>query len=301
MDGVAELAQMPKVDIVLCSIVGSASLRPVLEALEAGKDLALASKEALVMAGSLVKQAAANSGASIFPVDSEHSAIFQCVDGRSMDTVSKIILTASGGAFRDWPSERLVEATLEEALSHPTWAMGPKITIDSATLMNKALEIIEAHWLFDVPYKKIEVLIHRESLIHAMVEFIDGTFLAQMGSPDMRIPIQHALTYPKIEPSAVPRMEISKLTKLSFEKPDEQKYPSLEFARAALNTGGTMPAVMNAANEVAVDAFRCGKIKFTEIWKVIERTMSLHRTVVYPTIEDIMVADAEARKIAKIN
>ncbi|MCK5843093.1 MAG: 1-deoxy-D-xylulose-5-phosphate reductoisomerase, partial [Victivallales bacterium] len=247
MEGVLEMVAADEVDMVLCAIVGAESLRPVLETLRSGKDLALASKEALVMAGALVMGAASTSGARILPVDSEHSAVFQCVGERSFDKVSKIFLTASGGAFRDWLPERMRSATLEDALTHPTWSMGPKVTIDSATLMNKALEIVEAGWFFGIPGEKIEVLIHRESVVHSMVEFIDGSVIAQLGAPDMRHPIQYALTYPNTFESSTQHLDFAKFASLSFEVPDRAKYPSLNFAYEALNAGGTMPAVMNAA------------------------------------------------------
>lgn len=298
MDGVVDLVTSGDVDIVLCAIVGADSLRPVMETLRAGRSLALASKEALVMAGPLVMRTASENGARILPVDSEHSAVFQCVEGRSCDDISRIVLTASGGAFRDWSAERIRTATLDDALTHPTWNMGPKVTIDSATLMNKALEIIEASWLFDIPGEKIEVLIHRESIVHSMVEFVDGAVLAQMGTPDMRHPIQYALTYPEKHKSSLSPFDLAKLANLSFEIPDRSKYPSLDFAYEALKTGGTMPTVMNAANEVAVDAFRAGEIEFTNIWNVIERVMSRHQADAGATMDDVMNADAEGRRLA---
>ena len=299
MDGIVDMVTGEEVDVVLCAIVGADSLRPVLETLRAGKTLALASKEALVMAGSLVMRAASESGALILPVDSEHSAVFQCLDGRSSDDISRIVLTASGGSFRDWTVDRMSGATLDDALAHPTWNMGPKVTIDSATLMNKALEVIEASWLFDVPGDGIDVLIHRESIVHSMVEFIDGTVLAQMGTPDMRHPIQYALTYPVKHNSSLPPLNLASLAKLSFEIPDRNKYPSLDFAYESLKTGGTMPAVMNAANEVAVDAFRTGDIGFTHIWSVIEWVMGRCHSNSDPSLDEVMAADAEGRVRAR--
>ena len=298
MDGILEMVVGENVDLVLCAIVGADSLRPTLAALEAGKDLALASKEALVMAGPLVVAAADANGARILPVDSEHSAVFQCLEGRSIDEVSKVILTASGGAFRDWSSERMATATLSDALAHPTWSMGPKVTIDSATLMNKALEIVEASRLFGLPGERIKVLIHRESVVHSMVEFIDASFMAQMAHPDMRHPIQYALTYPDKLDSELPRLDLSVLGALTFETPDQSKYPSLGFAHEALSAGGTMPAVMNAANEVAVEAFRSGAISFVDIWRMIEDVMSSHKQSDISDLTDVEAADAEGRRLA---
>lgn len=294
-EGILELVSQPEIDLVLCAIVGSASLKPVLQAIKCGKDIALASKEALVMGGSLVMDAVEQHGVKILPVDSEHSAVFQCLEGKQHENVSRIILTASGGPFRDWSLERMSSAKWEDALSHPTWDMGPKVTVDSATLMNKALEIIEAKWLFDMPGESIDVVIHHQSIIHSMVEFIDGTILAQMGSPDMRFPIQYALTYPEKFSGSLETLDFAKFAELTFELPDKARFPSLDFAYEALRQGGTLPTVMNAANEVAVDRFRQGEIKFTDIWKVIETTMDSHKSAIKPTLEDILEADREAR------
>lgn len=296
--GILEIVSRPEVELVLCAIVGSASLMPVLTAIRSGKNIALASKEALVMAGDLVMAEAKKHGAQILPVDSEHSALFQCLDGKNHEDISKLILTASGGAFREWTSEQMSKATLEDALDHPTWNMGVKVTLDSATLMNKALEIIEAHWLFDVPGENIDVVIHHQSIIHSMVEFIDGTLLAQMGTPDMRFPIQYALTYPKKFPGSLKTLDFAEFANLSFELPDKKRFPSLEFAYEALRKGGTMPTVMNAANEVAVKRFRQGEIPFTGIWKIIENAMSSHNPLDRPQLDAILSADNEARKLA---
>ena len=297
-EGILELVSLPEVDLVLCSIVGSASLRPVLAAIKAGKDVALASKEALVMGGSLVMEAAEKHDAKILPVDSEHSAVFQCLEGKKHEDIAKIILTASGGPFRDWSLEKMESASWEDALSHPTWNMGPKVTVDSATLMNKALEIIEARWLFNIPGDSIDVIIHQQSIVHSMVEFIDGTILAQMGSPDMRFPIQYALTYPKKFTGSLESLDFAKFAKMTFELPDKARFPSLDFAYEALRQGGTLPAVMNAANEIAFERFRKGEIRFTKIWKVIEKSMEAHKSIIEPSLDDIFAADREAREFA---
>ena len=300
-DGILEMVSQPEVELVLCAIVGSASLMPVLTAIRAGKDIALASKEALVMAGDLVMAEAKKYGVSILPVDSEHSAVFQCLEGKKHEDIAKIILTASGGAFREWSYEKMQTATLEDALAHPTWNMGVKVTVDSATLMNKALEIIEARWLFDIPGENIDVVIHHQSIIHSMVEFVDGTLLAQMGMPDMRFPIQYALTYPKKFQGSLKTLDFAKFANLSFEIPDRKRFPSLDFAYEALRQGGTMPTVMNAANEVAVELFRQGEIPFTGIWEIIENAMSSHNPLDRPELGAILSADQEARNVAWVN
>ncbi len=297
-DGIVELVSQPEVDLVVCAIVGSASLMPLLGAIRAGKDIALASKEALVMAGGLVMEEASRRKVRILPVDSEHSAVFQCLEGKRHEDVSRIILTASGGAFREWTSSQMEFATLEDALDHPTWEMGVKITVDSATMMNKALEIIEAHWLFDMPGDKIDVIIHHQSVIHSMVEFVDGTMLVQMGTPDMRFPIQYALTYPRKLPGALKSLDFARFANLSFEYPDRKRFPSLDFAVEAMRAGGTMPAAMNAANEVAVERFCKREIPFTGIWRIIETVMSSHKVLDHPRLDAILCADKEARKIA---
>jgi len=285
-------------DMVLCAIVGSSALIPVITAINNGKNIALASKEALVMAGDEVMRTAKLNNVEIMPVDSEHSAIFQCLEGKEHDSINRIILTASGGAFRKWSHAEMKKASLQDALAHPTWNMGAKVTIDSATLMNKALEIIEAKWLFDISGEKIDVLIHHQSVIHSMVEFIDGTILAQMGTPDMRFPIQYALTYPQKHPGPLAPLDFSKFSNLSFEVPDIKRYPSLAFAYEALKVGGTLPTVMNAANEIAVEKFKTGEIAFTDIWKIIEKTMSLHNPLDRPQLDAILNADKEARLTA---
>ncbi len=295
LNGMINLCTAPEVDIVLCSIVGTDGLFPVLEAIKAGKDIALASKEVLVLAGSIVMKKIDEYGVNIIPVDSEHNAIFQCIEGKKHTDISKLILTASGGTFRDAALEDIQKATYKDALAHPTWNMGPKITIDSASLMNKALEIIEARWLFDVPGENIDVVIHPQSIIHSMVEFNDGSTLAQMSVPDMRFPIQYALTYPEKVPGDLEQLNLAKIGNLSFHEPDKNKFPSLEYAYEALKKGSTMPAVMNAANEIAVERFSKGEIPFAGIWRIIERIMTLHSYSPEPSLEAIVEADRWAR------
>lgn len=294
IDGMREISTLPEVDIVLCSVVGTAGLMPVLEAIRAKKDIALASKEVLVMAGEIVMQEVKKHGVKMLPVDSEHSAIFQCLDGKKSSDVSKIILTASGGAFRNQSKEEMFKASFADAMKHPTWNMGPKVTLDSATLMNKALEIIEAHHLFDMPPEKIDVVIHPQSIVHSMVEFNDGTILAQMGITDMKAPIQHALTYPE-KLGGLPSLSLFKIGTLTFEEPDRTKYPSIDIAFDAIREGGTMSAVMNAANEVAFDKFKDGKISLPGIWKIIQKVMASHSVIKRPTLEEILSADKWAR------
>jgi len=297
INGMIEIATDKNTDIVLCAVVGTAALMPVLEAIRAGKDIAIASKEILVMAGELVMAEARKHNVKILPVDSEHCAIFQCVENKKHSDISKIILTASGGALKNWTTEQIAKATCKDALAHPTWSMGPKITIDSASLMNKALEIIEAKWLFGLNPNQIDVVIHPQSIIHSMVEFIDGSILAQMSVTDMKFPIQYSLTYPeKID--GLKHLNLIKLKFLTFEEPDRTRFPSLDYAFHAMNVGGTMPAVMNAANELAVDIFLKNKIRFPDIWKIIEKTMSAHKVIHSPTIEQIIEADKWAKQAA---
>lgn len=297
-DAMVELVTRPDVDLVLCAVVGTAGLLPVLAALRAGKQLALASKEVLVMAGGLVMKTAAEHRAAIVPVDSEHSAIFQCLQGRRPEEVSRLILTASGGAFRDLPAAEMVRADCRSALAHPTWAMGPKVTIDSASLMNKALELVEAHHLFAVPPEKLRVLIHPQSLVHSMVEMVDRSLLAQLSVPDMRFAIQYALTWPERETGNLPHLDFTAGLRFDFREPDRVKYPSLDFAEEAMRRGGTLPAVMNAANEVAVEKFRAGRIVFPAIWSIIEKTMSAHTVRPADHLEGIIEADRWARAFA---
>src|SRR5437763_7211700 len=264
-NGLREIARLEDSDMLLIAIVGTAGLHPALDAIESGKDLAVASKEILVMAGEVVTQAAQKRGVKILPVDSEHNAIFQCLDGRQSE-VRRIILTASGGPFRETPAERLGHVTVEEALKHPTWNMGPKITIDSATLFNKGLEMIEAHWLFGVEMRRVEVVIHPQSIVHSMVEFADGSVLAQLSHSDMCFPIQYALTWPERVPNSLPPLDFGKLQQLEFATPRYEDFPALTLARDAGEEGGTLPAVLNASNEVAVAAFLAGRLCLPRTW-----------------------------------
>ena len=298
-DAVCELVAQKDVDLILCSIIGTGGLLPVIAALRAGKTVALASKEVLVMAGELVAAAACEGGGKLIPVDSEHSAIFQCLEGNKNSKLNKIILTSSGGTFRDSTQAEIDAASYEEALAHPTWDMGAKVTIDSASMMNKALEVVEAGYLFDLPSEKIDVIIHREAIIHSMVEFIDGCVLAQMSEPDMCFPIQYAMLYPERLANSMKPLNLAEYGTLSFAKPDRKKFPALDFAYEALRQGGTMPAVMNAANEVAVERFSKGEIAFPQIWAIIDRVMKLHKTEKQKDIETVLKADAWARKTAE--
>ncbi|MBO4345217.1 MAG: 1-deoxy-D-xylulose-5-phosphate reductoisomerase [Victivallales bacterium] len=286
------------VDIVLCAIVGTAGLKPVLAAIEAGKDIALASKEILVMAGALVTAAARKSGSRLLPVDSEHCAIFQCLDGKPHGDLSRVILTCSGGPFRDRKDLDLGKVTLEQTLRHPTWSMGRKITIDSATLMNKGLEMIEAGWLFGVPEPQVDVVIHPQSIIHSMVEFKDGSVLAQMGYPDMRLPIHYCLNYPKRVPSVAKSMDFTQCLTMTFEPPDMSRFPALGIAREAMRMGGTAGAVFNAANEVAVQSFIDGAIRFADIATVVEKTLSKCPAANASTLDELLETDSIARRTA---
>ena len=300
-NGLIKLATLPGADIVLIAIVGTAGLKPALAAIRAGKDIAIASKEILVMAGEIVMREARKYGVRVLAVDSEHSAIFQCLDGKPSGSVRKLWLTASGGPFRDaakWPAEKFPEITVEHALKHPSWVMGRKITIDSATLFNKGLEMIEARWLFDIDMDRVGVLVHPQSIVHSMVEFVDGAMLAQLSTPDMCLPIQYALTYPDRAPSERVQTDFAKLGSLTFEKPDEERFPALGLARRAGDVGGTLPAVLNAANEVAVEAFVNHKINFPQITGTVRRVMDAHKAVSQPTLEQILEADAWARREA---
>ncbi len=299
-EGLAELAAMEEADIVLVAIVGTAGLQPALAAIEAGKDLAVASKEILVMAGEVITGAAIRKGVKLLPVDSEHNAIFQCLDGHGggEKEVSRLILTASGGPFRTWPAEKLAEVTLEQALKHPTWDMGRKITIDSATLFNKGLEMIEARWLFGIGMERIDVVVHPQSIVHSMVEFVDGSVLAQMSRTDMCFPIQYALTWPERVKGGLTPLDFGQLARLDFEEPRHDAFPSLRLARDAGLAGGTLPAVFNAANEVAVDAFIAGKIRFPDIWRVVGETMSRHEVAAASSLDEAIAADAWARNTA---
>ena len=322
--GLREIACQADADMVLVAIVGTGGLRPALAAIEAGKDLAVASKEILVMAGEIVMQEARDNRVHVLPVDSEHNAIFQCLEGkRSManaqrstsnaenlafsvgrwaldvSDVRRIILTASGGPFRETPRKDFDSITPEQALKHPTWNMGPKITIDSATLFNKGLEMIEAHWLFDVEMKNVEVVIHPQSIVHSMVEFTDRSTLAQLSYSDMCFPIQYAVTWPDRVPNTLPPLDFSKLSKLEFFTPRYEDFPALNLARRAGETGGTLPAVMNAANEIAVAAFLDRRARFPDIWRVVEEVMKRHTAIANPNLDAILEADQWARNEAQ--
>jgi 1-deoxy-D-xylulose-5-phosphate reductoisomerase len=297
-EGLIKLATLPAADIVLIAIVGTAGLQPALAAIRAGKDIAVASKEILVMAGEIVMSEARRCGVRVLAVDSEHSAIFQCLDGKSPASVRKLWLTASGGPFRNTPGEEFPAITVERALKHPSWVMGRKITIDSATLFNKGLEMIEARWLFDIDMDRVSVVVHPQSVIHSMVEFVDGSMLAQLSTPDMCLPIQYALTYPERARSDRVQTNLAKLGSLTFEEPDPGRFPSLTLARRAGELGGTLPAVLNAANEVAVDAFVNRRISFPEISALVRRAMEAHKVIAHPTLDQILEADAWARREA---
>ncbi len=294
-EGLVQTATMPKADLVISAIVGGAGLLPTLAAIKAGKSIALANKEPMVMAGRLMQEEARKANVRIFPVDSEHSALFQSMEGHRMADIRRLILTASGGPLWDLTTEQMKDVTPEEALQHPNWKMGPKITIDSATLMNKGLEIVEARWLFDIPASQIEVLIHRESIIHSLVEYSDRSVIAQLGLPDMRTPIAYAMNYPERVPLDLPSLNLAEIGRLSFCAPDDARFPCLRFGYEALTTGGTMPAVLNAANEIAVQAFLDRRIGFLGIAATIRRTMDAHIPREILTLEDALQADVWAR------
>lgn len=297
-EGLIELATLPSADIVLIAIVGTAGLKPALAALREGKDIAIASKEILVMAGETVMREARKYGGRVLAVDSEHSAIFQCLDGKPPSDVRNLWLTASGGPFRCVPREEFAGITVERALKHPSWVMGRKITIDSATLFNKGLEMIEARWLFDIEMGRVRVVVHPQSIVHSMVEFVDGSMLAQMSSPDMCLPIQYALTYPERIASDRVQTNLAKLGQLTFEEPDGERFPALGLARQAGEMGGTLPAVLNAANEVAVDSFLNGRSSFPRISEIVAGVMGRHKVVAHPALEEIFEADRWAREAA---
>jgi 1-deoxy-D-xylulose-5-phosphate reductoisomerase len=298
-EGLVAVATHPDVDIVICASSGTAGLEAVLAAIEAGKTIALANKEVLVMAGALVTDAARRRGVAILPVDSEHNAIHQCLHGRSRDEIRRIILTASGGPFREHPLATLEEVGPEAALRHPTWQMGRKITIDSATLMNKGLEVIEAHWLFGVSSGQIDVVIHPQSIVHSMVELTDGSVIAQLGVTDMRLPIQYACSYPERWESALPLLDLTRAGRLEFFPPAHDRFPSLGLAYRALDAGGTLPVVLNAANEIAVEVFLEGKLGFMAIPRVIEKTMDAHRLEPVSSLHTVRRVDAWARQQAR--
>jgi len=294
-DSICQIAAMSPIDTVVTAMVGYSGLLPTVRAIEAGKKIALANKETLVVAGELVTDLALRNRVDIIPIDSEHSAIFQCLVGENENSVEKLILTASGGAFRDISKDDLRLATAADALRHPTWKMGAKITIDSATMMNKGFEVIEARWLFDIPIDKIEVIIHPQSIVHSMVQFCDGSIKAQLGQPDMRHPIQYALTFPDRLNAQVERANLADIHQLTFEKPDYEKFRNLGLAYDALRRGGNIPCILNAANEVAVDAFLKGKIGFFAMSDIIEQTISETAFISSPTLDDYIATDREAR------
>ena len=297
-DAIADVVQMAPVDVVLTAMVGYAGLRPTLAALEAGKAVALANKETLVVAGELVTATARRTGAPILPVDSEHSAIFQCLVGQDASAVEKVILTASGGPFRTTTREALADVTPAEALRHPNWSMGAKVTTDSASMMNKGFEMIEARWLFGLPPERIEVVVHPQSIVHSMVQFADGAVMAQLGTPDMHLPIAYALAYPHRLRSAAPRLDFAQLSTLTFEAPDRERFRNLDYAYEAARRGGNMPCILNAADEVAVAAFLSGKIGFLAMSDLIAETMARTTFIATPTYDDYVQTDAEARRIA---
>ena len=294
----AEMVTMPAIDVVVAAMVGYAGLRPTIEAIKAKKTIALANKETLVVAGEIIDRLAKRHKVDILPVDSEHSAIFQSLVGEDMTSVEKLLLTASGGPFRNFTLEQMQYVTAAEALRHPNWEMGAKITIDSASMMNKGFEVIEARWLFDIPVDKIQVLVHPQSVVHSAVQFVDGSVKAQLGTPDMRMPIQYALTYPERWMSDVARLDLFATQSLTFEEPDLKRFPNLALAYEAMNKGGNMPCVLNAANEVVNLAFREGRCGFMQMSNVIAKTMEKTMFITEPTYEDYVQTDKEARKIA---
>jgi 1-deoxy-D-xylulose-5-phosphate reductoisomerase len=298
-EGLVAIARHPAVDVVICASAGTAALDAVLAAIEAGKTIALANKEVLVMAGALVTEAARRRNVAILPVDSEHNAIHQCLHGRPPEQVRRLILTASGGPFRELTADALAGVDADAALRHPTWRMGRKITIDSATMMNKGLEVIEAHWLFGVDADRIDVVIHPQSIVHSMVELTDGSVIAQLGLTDMRLPIQYACSYPERWAAPLPPLDLTQPGRLEFHAPDDGRFPCLGLAYRALRAGGTLPVVLNAANEVAVEAFLDGKLGFTSIPRVIARTMNAHAPERVSTLQVVRAADTWARAFAR--
>ncbi|MGX6441948.1 1-deoxy-D-xylulose-5-phosphate reductoisomerase [Neobacillus sp. K501] len=299
-DGLVEVAVYPKTDILVNAVLGSVGLNPTLQAIESGKTIAIANKETLVTAGHIVMKAAEKNGVALLPVDSEHSAIFQCLQGEKEKNIERLILTASGGSFRDRSRKDLEGVTISDALNHPNWSMGAKITIDSATMMNKGLEVIEAHWLYNIPYENIDVLLHKESIIHSMVEFHDSSIMAQLGTPDMRVPIQYALSYPdRLHLPSSKRLNLAEIGKLHFQEMDLERFRCLKFAYEAGKIGGTMPTVLNAANEVAVAAFLEEKIQFLQIEDLIEKALSSHQWIDNPSLSVIQEVDKETRQLVR--
>ena len=298
---VIDAAVFPSADVIVTSLMGFAGLEPTMAALEAGKDIALAYMETLVVAGELVMAKAKEKGCAILPVDSEHCALFQCLQGQDRNALEKLIITASGGPFKGKKAHELTDVTISDVLAHPTWNMGQKITVDSASLINKGLEVIEAKWLYDVSYDQIDVVVHPQSIVHSMVQFRDGTVMAQLGCTDMRLPIQYALTYPERVESKFPRVDFFKLGQLTFMEPDLETFKGLKLAFSAGRTGGTMPCIMNAANEVAVEAFLKGQSGFLKIYDLIERAMDAGNVVYNPTLEQLLEADQWAREFTRKN
>ena len=298
VEGMCSLASLPDADLVVVAVAGAIGIKPTHAAIEAGKDIALASKEVLVAAGEHTMRLAREKGAAILPIDSEHSALFQCIQGAPEKSIDRLFLTASGGPFRTTPKEELANVTPDQALKHPTWNMGGLVTINSATLMNKGLEIIEAHWLFDVPVDSVEIIIHPQSIVHSLVRFHDGSVLAQLGLPDMRLPIQYAMVYPERIDTDLTRMNLAAIGNLGFEAPDLDKFPAVRLARSAAAAGGTMPAVMNAANESAVALFLDRKLSFNGIMETVETVMDGH-SVMVPSYDNVLAADSWARETAR--
>ncbi len=298
-EGLRQIASAPEVDIVVSAAVGAAGLSPTYSAVASGKTVALANKEAMVVAGELLRKTAEKSGARIIPVDSEHSAVDQCLRSGRKNEVRRLILTASGGPFRETPVEQFGKISPEQALKHPVWQMGKRITVDSATLMNKGLEVIEARWLFDIPSEKIDIMVHPQSIVHSMVEFVDGSVVAQLGTADMRQPIQYALTYPERLPSSVPHLDWTTVSRLDFVPPDPKKFPCISLAYRAIEMSGTAPAVLNAADEVAVELFLERKIVFSDIPNLIASTLEAHKTKIADSLESVTEADSWARQRAR--
>lgn len=297
--GLEQIVQLPEADMVLIAIVGTAGLKPALAAIRAGKDIAVASKEILVIAGEIVMREAKKHGVKVFPVDSEHSAIWQCLDGKPLESIKRLVLTASGGPFRGKKRSELVDVTVEQALKHPTWEMGKKITIDSSTMFNKGLEMIEARWLFDLPIEQVDVIVHPQSIIHSMVEYRDGSVIAQLSINDMCYPIQYAVVYPDRVPNSMHQLDLAKMKALTFEEPDVETFISLRLAREAGHAGGTLPAVFNAANEIAVEYFLNKQIGYTKIWDCVEQCMARHEVRPADDLERVSDADGWARREAE--
>jgi len=294
-----DLASLPEADLVVVAVVGSAGIRPTLAAIDAGKDVALANKESLVAAGAIIVGRAKSKGVTIIPIDSEHSAVYQCLRGEEKSSVTRIILTASGGPFVDMGADEIESVTAQDALKHPTWQMGKKVTIDSATLLNKGFEVIEAHWLFGLEAERIEVVVERKSIVHSLVEFVDGSMIGLLSLPDMRLPIQFALTHPERVETTLPRIDLIRIGDLRFEKPDLERFPCLALAYEAARAGGTAPAVLSAADEVAVEAFLEGRIRFGDIYGILKKVVDSHRLESEPNLESIFEVDAWARKTTR--